>query len=225
MGNIAKSLREQESTFRKKMVRMKGQWTPRGVIRICGWLHRKKNLLEETDKGFTSPFMVSRQADFASYSARLYEITAKLLKKYQRKQERLELQIKYIIEEMEAYEEQLISEPVEQKDKRYNVKLIRMMNSLQEEYQEKEQMRMEILQVIDASQLETEEIKYSMKSRVEAQLYNYLQGAHCFYASCLPELVENEETKKLYENYCQKRIVQKMTVSEKEADDYVVETI
>lgn len=218
MRSEEKSFREKINTLRKKLVLMKGRWTPRVVIRLTGWLHKKRRLLEETQHGYTSPFMASRQSDFQSYSARLYDVTAKTLRKYHKKKENLELQMKYIDNRIEAYEEQIIQEPVEIKDKRRNGILYRMINSLIENYQKTEQRYGKVVQVIDSSVLETEEMKYAMKSRVESQLYNYLQGAHCFRASCLPELVDDEKSQKLYENYCVKHTI-------KEVDGYVEESI
>lgn len=218
---MKKLLRERINTLRKKMVRMKGQWTPRGVIRFCGWLHARRRQLQETDHGYTSPFMVSRQIDFGSYSARLYDVTAKILEKYLKWQEKLELELRYIEEKLEACEDQIILKPVETRDKRYNGVLYRMMNSLREDYRGKEQMHAEVVQIIDASRLETEEMKYSMKSKIEAQLTNYLQGAHCFRASRVPELSDDMYARNLYETYCEKHAVQKVAVEKKEADHYV----
>ncbi len=214
-----KKRKKNNCSFDKKRVRMKGQRIPRWYVRFLGRYHRKHKLIVDIDEQVMSPYTLCLQKYFGQYCAQIYDITAKILMEYRKRENELKNKIDFINEKMEAYAAALKTDSLNAAEtKRYNENLYRQMNMFKEECECLKLELEEVRQEIRTSLLETEEMKYAKKMDTEVLLLNYVQGAKCFHESNPPRMQDDNVSLELYRYYCN-------DIDLKEAGQYVAQSI
>lgn len=205
----------------KKKVTMKGIKIPRMCIWILGYFHAKRGVISQENGQVSSPYIERKQKDFASYCARMYKVTARILREL--RIQRCQVQDKMMgLEEMIAeLQGQLWKEvPESIGEKRQDAAFRGKIENLKEEKQALMQELKKIKIFIEDSEHESEELIYETKSRAEALLVTYLEGAKCMTGAQRTNLQQDEVSETLYQQYC--RNFKYMLEEEKEENAYAV---